>query len=264
MVSVAPLPDAPSACSFKSRPAALHTAVAITFKGLLHVLCRIDAAALAKVPARGPLLIVANHINFLEVPLLYTHLLPRPITGFAKAETWNTWAGRTLMNLWNIIPLQRGEADLLALRRGLAALEAGMLLGVTPEGTRSGNGILRRAHPGIAWLALQSRAPILPLAYYGGEAFWRNLRRLRRTDFHIVVGEPLVLRSYERVDRHMRQVIADAIMAEVARLLPPAYRGVYADHPALATAEPAPCLERLYKHEVCGSRKIEEGLCYPG
>ena len=242
MEATVPLPGVPSAFSHKR---VLHDAVSYTFKGVLHILCRIDAAALKQVPAQGPLLIVGNHINFLEVPLLYTHLLPRPITGFAKAETWNTWTGRTLMNLWNIIPLQRGEADLLALRRGLAALEAGMLLGVTPEGTRSGDGILRRAHPGIAWLAQRSGAPILPVAYYGGEAFWGNLRRLRRTDFHIAVGEPLALAAGERLDREMRQVIADAIMAEVARLLPPAYRGVYADHPALTAAEPSPCLRRL-------------------
>lgn len=235
-----------SAASTSNRPSpALRYAVTTTFKGLLRLLCRIDAAELARVPARGPLLLVGNHVNFLEVPLLYTQLQPRPVTGFAKAETWDTWTGRTLMNLWDIIPLRRGEADLSALRKALTVLEAGMILGVAPEGTRSGDGRLRRAHPGITWLAAHSRAPLLPVAYYGGEAFWNNLRRLRRTDFHIVVGEPFTLAAGERVEREARQGIADAIMAEVARLLPPAYRGVYADHPALASPAPDPVLRRL-------------------
>lgn len=223
----------------------LHDAVTLTFKGILHVLCQIEAKDLKRVPTQGPLLIVTNHINFLEVPLLYTHLQPRPVTGFAKSETWDTWMGRTLMNLWGIIPLRRGEADLHAMRQALATLEAGMMLGVTPEGTRSGDGKLRRAHPGIAWLAMQSRAPMLPIAHYGGEVFWDNLRRLRRTKFHAVVGEPFTLADTGRMDREQRQAVADAIMAEVARLLPPAYQGAYADYPALASSAPDPLLKRL-------------------
>ena len=63
-------------------------AVLSTIRGLVGLLCRVDDAQLALVPARGPLILVANHINFLEVPLLYTYLQPRPVTGLAKAETW--------------------------------------------------------------------------------------------------------------------------------------------------------------------------------
>ena len=52
----------------------IHRIVFSTIKGLLRLLCRVDDAQLARVPDRGPLIIVANHVNFLEVPLLYTHL----------------------------------------------------------------------------------------------------------------------------------------------------------------------------------------------
>ncbi len=241
-----PVQQTPGAALRSHRPTpVLHDAVTLTFKGILHVLCRIEARELRRVPAQGPLLIVTNHINFLEVPLLYTHLQPRPVTGFAKSETWDTWMGRTLMNLWGIIPLHRGEADLKAMRQALVTLEAGMILGVTPEGTRSGDGRLQRGHPGIAWLAVQSQAPILPIAHYGGEIFWDNLRRLRRTQFHVVVGEPFTLADSTAVKREKRQMLADAIMAEVARLLPPEYRGCYTDHPALASPRPDPLLQRL-------------------
>jgi 1-acyl-sn-glycerol-3-phosphate acyltransferase len=202
--------------------------------GFIHlltgILCRIDAEQLACVPAQGPLILVANHVNFLEVPLIYTRLRPRPVTGFAKSESWDDPALRVLMELWDVIPLHRGEADLAALRAGLAVLEAGKIVAVTPEGTRTGDGRLRRAHPGVAWLALHSGAPLMPLAFYGGERFWPNVKGLRRTDFHILAGEPFCLApmASPRVHRETRQAIADAMMARVAELLPERYRGVYA------------------------------------
>jgi 1-acyl-sn-glycerol-3-phosphate acyltransferase len=202
-------------------------------KGLIRLLCRVDDAQLARVPARGPLVVVANHINFLEVPLLLTHIQPRPVTGFAKAEAWDNPALGFLFNLWGLIPLRRGEANVVAFRRGLAALEAGHILAVAPEGTRSGHGRLQRGHPGVVLLALRSGAPLLPVVYYGGESFRRNLTRLRRTDFHIIVGQPFYLNAGGvKVTREVRQQMADEIMYLIAALLPPAYRGYYSDVPA--------------------------------
>jgi len=208
-----------------------HRVVTSTIKGLTRLLCRVDDAQLAQVPERGPLILVANHVNFLEVPVLYTHLQPRPVTGFVKAEHLdNPIMGPLLFALWRGIPLHRGEADMVALRQALEALEAGYILAVAPEGTRSGNGCLQRGHPGVAFLALHSGAPLLPVAYYGGELFWRNLSRLRRTDFHIVVGRPFYLDAGGvKVTRQVRQQMADEIVYQVATLLPPAYRGVYSD-----------------------------------
>jgi 1-acyl-sn-glycerol-3-phosphate acyltransferase len=201
-----------------------------TLKRVTRMLCRVDDGQLARIPAAGPLILVSNHINFIEVPLVYTHLLPRPVTGFAKAETWDNPAMAYLFNLWKAIPLRRGEADLAGLRLGLRALEAGQILAVAPEGTRSGDGRLKRGYPGIVMLALLSGAPVLPLAYYGSERFRSNLSRLRRTDFHILVGEQFtLLPQTARVSAQIRQKIADEIMYQLAALLPPAYRGEYAD-----------------------------------
>ncbi len=135
-----------------------------------------------------------------------------------------------LFSMAQAIPLRRGEADLGALRRGLAALQAGGILAVAPEGTRSSHGRLQPAHPGVTVLALHSGAPLLPMAHYGGECFWHNLPRLRRTSFRIVVGRPFYLDARGGpVTRGVRQQIADEIMYQVAALLPPAYRGHYAD-----------------------------------
>jgi 1-acyl-sn-glycerol-3-phosphate acyltransferase len=201
-----------------------------SIRWLARALCRIDDAQLAKVPAQGPLIIVTNHVNFFEVPVLYTHLLPRRVVGIAKAETWDNPFKRVLANLWGAIPVRRGEPDTRAIRKALDILAAGGIIAIAPEGTRSGHGRLQRGHAGVVLLALRSGAPILPVVFYGAEHFWRNLARLRRSEFHIVVGEPFILRADDpRVTRPTRRAMIDEIMYQMAALLPPEYRGLYAD-----------------------------------
>lgn len=207
-----------------------NSVVNTTIKGLTHILCRIDASELSQVPAQGPLLLVANHINFLDAPVLYTHLLPRPLTGLVKAETWDNPVMGLLFNIWGGIPIKRGEPDMAGLELTLEALRQGKIVAVAPEGTRSGDGRLQRGYPGIVILALRSKAPLLPVAYYGGENFRDNVSRLRRTDFHIAVGQPFTLDVGEqKVTRPVRQEITDEIMFRIAALLPEDYRGEYAD-----------------------------------
>jgi len=205
--------------------------VTLSIKRLTRILCRIDGAQLAHVPERGPLIIVINHVNFLEAPILYTHLQPRPVTGFVKAENLdNPILGPLLFDIWRGIPIQRGEADMTAFRQALQVLADGQILAVAPEGTRSGHGRLQRGLPGVAFLALRSGAPLLPVACHGGELFWSNLSRLRRTDFHIPVGQPFHLDAGGvKVTRQVRRQMADEVMYQIAALLPPAYRGVYSD-----------------------------------
>ena len=207
-----------------------HRSVVATLKGLTSLLCRIDDAQLARVPDQGPLILVANHVNILEMPILYTRLQPRPVTGFAAAYRWEKLWTRWLLDVCGAIPLRRGEADITSLRKALEMLKAGYIFAVAPEGTRSGHGRLQKAHPGVVLMALRSGAPLLPVVYYGAELYGDNLRRLRRTDFHIVVGEPFHIDAGgTRVTRQVRRQILDEIMYQMAALLPPAYRGVYSD-----------------------------------
>jgi 1-acyl-sn-glycerol-3-phosphate acyltransferase len=208
-----------------------HKVVTSTIKWVTHIICRIDATALARVPAHGPLILITNHVNFLEVPVLYTQLQPRPISAFVKAENLNhPIFGPLLFRVWEGIPLERGEADMRAFRQALQALDDGRILAIAPEGTRSGDGRLLRGHPGTAFLALRSGASILPVVFHGGESFWDNISRLRRTDFHITVGHSFYVDAAGvRVTREQRRQIADEIMYQLAALLPPAYRGVYSD-----------------------------------
>jgi 1-acyl-sn-glycerol-3-phosphate acyltransferase len=192
-----------------------------------RITCRIDMVPLAQIPKSGPLILVTNHISSLEVPLLFAHLQPRPVTGFAKIETWDDPFMGWLFDLWGAIPIRRGEADMDALRKGFAALEQGYILAVAPEGTRSRHGRLLRAHPGVAMIALRSGVTILPIAHWGAESFGQNLKRLKRTDFHVRVGQPFRLQVEGKVTRQVRQQVADEIMLQIAALMPEEYRGEY-------------------------------------
>lgn len=194
------------------------------------LMCRIDAPDLQKVPRSGPLVVYSNHTGQIEIPLMYSHLQPRPLTGLAKVETWDNWFLNWVFNLWEAIPIRRGEVDMVAMRKSLEVLEQDMILAIAPEGTRNKTGILKKAQPGVITLALRSGAPLLPVVHWGGEKFLPNIKRLKRTDFHIRVGEPFKLDpSGERVTKEVRQQMVDEMMYRLAALLPEQYRGAYVD-----------------------------------
>ena len=204
--------------------------VAPIVRVILGIACRIDRAELAKVPRKGPLILVTNHVNFLEAPLLYAFLYPREIAGFAKADTWRNPFLGMLATIWECVPVERGANDINSMRLALEVLARGKMLNVMPEGTRSHDGRLGQGHAGVVAMALRSGAPIVPIAHFGAESFWRNLKRGRRTDVRFRVGEAFTLRRPEPGrSKSARAEAAEEIMLRIAELLPPSYRGAYKD-----------------------------------
>jgi len=195
-----------------------------------RITCRIDAPNFQTVPMQGPLIIISNHTGQIEVPLIYAHLQPRKVTGWAKVESWDNKFLNWVFGVWGMIPVRRGEADMHALKAALSALEKGLIFGIAPEGTRNYNGKLKRALPGAVTVALHSGAPIIPVAHWGGENFMKNLKHFKRTDFHIRVGEPFKLNvEGVKVTGEIRQQIVDEMMVQIAKLMPEEYRGEYSD-----------------------------------
>lgn len=206
----------------------MRTFVSWFIRAWSSILCRIEHKPLTNVPKHGPLILAINHIGSLEVPLFAALLQPRKTIALAKIETWNNKLMGWLFDLWEAIPIRRGEVDLEAIRRCLIVLKAGRMLVVAPEGTRSYNGRLQRGQPGISFITLRSGSPILPIVHWGGENFGTNLRHIKRTDFHIRVGRPFTLDAKgQKVTREVRQVMADEIMYQLAVLMPEEYRGEY-------------------------------------
>lgn len=201
-----------------------------TIKSITRTACLVDDIEISRVPLCGPLILAVNHINFLDVPVMFTHLQPREITALIKEETWNNPIMGALFSLWGGIPIKRGENDISAFSKALQSLKDGKILAISPEGTRSRTGILQQGHLGIAMLAQKANVPIQPMAIYGGEVIWDNLHRLVRTPFHIRVGNIFGLdRSLQLSDRCMREDVTDQVMYQIAGLLPDKYRGVYGD-----------------------------------
>jgi 1-acyl-sn-glycerol-3-phosphate acyltransferase len=200
------------------------------FRALTGSVFRIHDEALASIPKRGPLIIVSNHINIMEVPLIYTHLQPRPVHGLVLADRWKNPVVAWGLDTCGAIPLKRDAGNLESIHRSLDVLSAGEILLIMPEGTRSGDGRLQDAHPGVSLLALKSSAPLLPIAFHGGEQYKQNIKKFKRTDFYIKVGKLFHLNAAgEIVSGIVRKQMANEIMYQVAALLPPAYRGSYSD-----------------------------------
>ena len=199
-------------------------------KFLVNILLRIDDSELEKVPQEGPLISVANHVNFLDVPVIITHLHPRPTTGLVKKENWEHFFFKFLFTVWDGIPIDRDIMDFTAFKKAKQALDQNKILAVSPEGTRTEDGKLIRAKPGIALLTSQVDVPILPMAYWGHENFTRNIKQLKRTPMKIKVGKQFRINfGGKRKSKELMQDVADAIMLEIAKLLPEKYHGVYSD-----------------------------------
>ncbi len=203
---------------------------------ILHFVARMDVKDLKRLPRRGPAILMSNHTTNLEGPAYYVFIQPRKATALGKEELWRRWPTRFFMNLWGIIPVARGRVDRSALRAAFDALDCGYFLGVAPEGTRSRTGALRPAHPGVALIASRRPVPVYPMVHWGMREALRNFTRLRRSQVTIRVGRPFRVRVAEGTEpgAALLREITDEMMYEMARTLPPRFRGAYAAIPAQA------------------------------
>jgi 1-acyl-sn-glycerol-3-phosphate acyltransferase len=185
------------------------------------------------VPQEGPLLVVSNHLSNADPPLL-TIAFPRTVFFMGKSELFRVPGLGWLIRRLGGFPVTRGTPDRVALRHALAVLDQGIAMGIYPEGGRSKTGAMVRGFPGAGLLALQSRAPILPVAIYGTEYFPVNgewpPRRPRSAESGVTIRFGHPFRIPERVDgkRVTSEEATRLLMSQVAELLPEKYRGVYA------------------------------------
>ncbi len=195
---------------------------------LTTLMCRIDDRQVSKVPETGPWILVTNHVNVLEIPVLYTRLRPRPISGFFAAYRLESPWMRWLLYAFGGIPVRRGEPDLGALRKAVARIQSGAIFGIAPEGTRNPEGSLQQGKAGVVLLAQLSGAPIQPVVHYGDAHWQHQLKQLRRVPFHIAVGRPFrISTNGQPITGKIRSLITDEIMLQMASLLPEELRGYY-------------------------------------
>jgi len=203
--------------------------VSYFFRSILNVICKINCREFVDALSKNkPMIVVLNHINFLEVPIIVTHSYPLKVTGVVKVETWKNPIMAFLFNTYRAIPIDRSGAFTEVSKRVRRELENGFFTCIAPEGTRSKNGILGRGKAGVVQIALDAGVPILPVAHYGGEHIWENMKRLRRTSFCFKVGKMFKLKIEGRPGKEERDEILSEVMGQIACLLPENMRGVYA------------------------------------
>ncbi len=194
---------------------------------IVLLVIRRDVQGMERLPRKGALILAGNHLNLADPPIL-TALMPRRIVWMGKQELFDIPVFGFLYHLFGVIPVQRFRADLRALRRSQEALQHGLMLGMFPEGTRSGESGLGRGEPGTALLAMRTNTPIQPVAIWGTEGVKLPRAFFQRTTVHVRFGEPFYLQRSERLTKEEIEDGTDVIMRRIAELLPERYRGIYA------------------------------------
>jgi len=179
------------------------------------------------IPAKGPLLIVANHLNLADPPLLSVSLNRKTIF-MAKEELFRTRFSRYFISGFGAFPVHRGRVDRKALQQAKEVLASGMALVMFPEATRSQDGTLQPAFPGSAMIALQNEVPILPVGILGTENLKGPFWMFRRPRITVKIGDPFSLPSLNgRIPRSRLNEFTNTIMTHIADLLPANQRGIY-------------------------------------
>ena len=215
----------------------LYPAIRAIIRFLVKALTRLDVKGLENVPDRGPYILLANHLHWLDSPMIFS-VMPHPGRVFAGEKWEKRFFIGWLLKSVNAIFVKRGEVDRKALREALATIQAGGVLGMAPEGTRSKTGGLQRGRSGAAYLALHSGAKLLPTVSTGQERVVSSLLHLRRARVHVVFGpafDPPTVSG--KVTTAQLDSFTEEIMWRLAALLPREYRGVYADAPEVKNYE---------------------------
>ena len=204
---------------------------------VIKLLFRPWVKGLDNIPEQGAAIIASNHLSFSD-SIFMPLMVHRPVVFLAKSEyfTGTGIKGRltaAFFRLTNQLPMDRsgGAASAASLNAGMEVLNAGGLLGIYPEGTRSPDGRLYRGKVGVARLALQAGVPVIPVAMIGTDKvqpIGKRLPNIRRIG--MIFGEPVDFSQYRQQaeDRTVQRTVTDQIMSSLLRLSGQEYVDEYA------------------------------------
>ncbi len=213
--------------------------VRLLFMVLLKAWCRMSVRGVDHIPASGPVIVASNHLSFLDSVVIPLGV-PRRVRFLAKSDYFT---GTGLSGAWNrffftavgAVPVPRGShADAqAALHLATDVLREGDAFGIYPEGTRSRDGRLYRGRTGVAWLALETGAPIVPVAVHGTDRVQPvDARFPRPYKITVEYGEPIGVDAVADLSSagQKRRRLTDLVMEEVARMSGQRLSGTYNDH----------------------------------
>jgi 1-acyl-sn-glycerol-3-phosphate acyltransferase len=204
------------------------------FAILFRLFSKVEVFGLEKIPAKGGGILAPNHVGFMDAPLLFVLVRREDFTALVAKKHQKNLILRTIVNIAGGIWLNRDDADTHAIRAAKNHLQNGGLLGLAPEGTRSRSGTLLQAKTGVAFLAEKAGVPIYPVAISGTYRGFHKLLKFQKPSIVIFFGDPFTPIPVEKGRREeILMQNTEEIMIRLAAMLPPEYRGYYADHPRL-------------------------------
>lgn len=215
----------------------LYRVLKLILTPILRALYRVRAEGLESFPREGPVIVVSNHVSFLDsfwIPLM----VPRQMVFLAKAEYFESWKTAWFFRALGMIPVKRDikEKTEAALQAGIEVLGQGGVLGLYPEGTRSPDGRLYRGRTGVARLALRSKAPVVPVGLIGSREVMPKQAKIPKLWGRVTVrfGPPLAFDRYydQDEDRFVLRAMTDEIMFEIMELSGQTYVDDYASREA--------------------------------
>ncbi|MEA2499522.1 MAG: 1-acyl-sn-glycerol-3-phosphate acyltransferase [Actinomycetota bacterium] len=216
----------------------------------LRALYRIRTEGLEHLPKKGPAIIAANHVSFLDSFFIPLVVKRRKVTYLAKADYFKSWKTSWFFKAAGQISCERsgGSKSQQSLEIALDVLNSGDLLGIYPEGTRSPDGRLYRGRTGIARLALAAGVPVIPTGLIGTDEVMPKEAKIPkltgRLGVNVRFGKPLDFSRFagrER-DRFALRSVTDEIMYEIMQLSGQEYVEEYASKKA---TEPMPEAVRM-------------------
>ena len=174
-----------------------------------HVYFRLSRIGREHIPAEGPVILASNHRSFLD-PFVIAVMARRPIYFVAKKELFVNRPIAWLLGALGAFPIDRHGGDHAAMQTAKAILERGEGVLIFPEGTRIRPGALGRPKRGVGRLALETGAPVVPIAVHGTEAV-RNRWRIRPHKVRIRAGAPLTFPKVESPSPALAGAVTDRI-----------------------------------------------------
>jgi 1-acyl-sn-glycerol-3-phosphate acyltransferase len=199
---------------------------------ILRALARVTIETTGELPKDGPLIVVANHLSNADPPLVagwLTPLLGRQLQILAKAGLF-FWPMGPIIRRLGATPVRAGGSDIEAYRVARDVLDKGGVLCIFPEGTRSLDGVMGEAKPGVAMLATRSAAPVLPVGVSGTDKLLGRGARFPRIGARVTVriGQPFtVTLDPSQPRRAAMHAASDEIMRAIAALTDERHRGRY-------------------------------------
>jgi 1-acyl-sn-glycerol-3-phosphate acyltransferase len=204
-------------------------------RSVINLIARVDIQGYQNIPGEGGFVIATNHLGRLDVSLLFYTLEGDFILPIAEKYEHH-WLYGPIGNAMGGLWLNRFNADIQSIREILARMKAGGILVIAPEGTRSKTETMAEGKPGVAYLAMKARVPIVPVGLVGTEdrVIIEQLKQFKKSEIEIIIGEPFYLPPIKSKNREeVLKQYTDEIMCRIGALLPEKYRGVYTNHPRL-------------------------------